>query len=297
MCADDVVCSRRRAARFLDYVAVGRLDPAAVAELVGGVAAGCREAGCALVGGETAEHPGLMDADDVRPRRAAASASSSATRVIDGSAVRAGDAIVGLAVVRAPRERLLARPRARRRSGTSTSREPYQERLRRTLGDAAADDALAAEPARGAGDARRGPADADADLRPADPRRSATALARPGYDLRGLAHITGGGLPGNVPRALPDGLGGAAGPGALADAVGHAPVRRARRARRRRAAGDVQRRARDGRRRARRRRSRRRSRRSRAHGIAATVVGEVVDGRRDSAARATSRGAARGVPR
>ena len=61
MCADDVVCSGAEPVAFLDYVAVGRLDPEAVATIVGGIAAGCRAAGAALVGGETAEHPGLMD--------------------------------------------------------------------------------------------------------------------------------------------------------------------------------------------------------------------------------------------
>jgi phosphoribosylformylglycinamidine cyclo-ligase len=61
MCADDVVCSGATPLFFLDYVAVGRLDPVGIAELVEGVAAGCVAAGCALVGGETAEHPGLLD--------------------------------------------------------------------------------------------------------------------------------------------------------------------------------------------------------------------------------------------
>src|SRR6185312_67878 len=60
MCADDVVCSGAEPLFFLDYVAVGLLQPEQVAELVSGVAAGCVDAGCALVGGETAEHPGLM---------------------------------------------------------------------------------------------------------------------------------------------------------------------------------------------------------------------------------------------
>src|SRR6185369_16564086 len=61
MCADDVVCSGAEPLAFLDYIAIGRLDPEAVAGLLGGVAAGCREAGCALVGGETAEHPGMLE--------------------------------------------------------------------------------------------------------------------------------------------------------------------------------------------------------------------------------------------
>jgi phosphoribosylformylglycinamidine cyclo-ligase len=60
MCVDDVACTGAEPLFFLDYVAVGRLDAEQVAELVSGVAAGCRDAGCALVGGETAEHPGLM---------------------------------------------------------------------------------------------------------------------------------------------------------------------------------------------------------------------------------------------
>src|SRR3990172_10585544 len=63
MCADDVVCPGAEPLAFLDYIAIGRLDPDAVAALVGGVAAGCVAAGCALVGGETAEHPGLMEPD------------------------------------------------------------------------------------------------------------------------------------------------------------------------------------------------------------------------------------------
>jgi phosphoribosylformylglycinamidine cyclo-ligase len=61
MCVDDVVCSGAEPLWMLDYLAVGRLLPERVAEIVGGVADGCRQAGCALVGGETAEHPGLME--------------------------------------------------------------------------------------------------------------------------------------------------------------------------------------------------------------------------------------------
>ena len=63
MCADDVVCCGAEPLAFVDYVAVGVVTPESVAELVGSIAAGCRDAGCALVGGETAEHPDLMSED------------------------------------------------------------------------------------------------------------------------------------------------------------------------------------------------------------------------------------------
>ena len=96
MCADDVVCAGAEPLAFLDYIAVGRLDPHQVAELVGGVAAAAAQAGCALVGGETAEHPGLMEPGDVRPGRVLRRRRR-ADELLDGSAARAGDAILGLA--------------------------------------------------------------------------------------------------------------------------------------------------------------------------------------------------------
>src|SRR6185295_512411 len=96
MCVDDVVCTGAEPLAFLDYVAVGELDPADVAELVSGVAAGCREAGCALIGGETAEHPGLMAADSFDLAGTVIGVVER-SRVIDGTAVERGDAIVGLA--------------------------------------------------------------------------------------------------------------------------------------------------------------------------------------------------------
>ena len=96
MCADDVVCTGAEPLAFLDYVAVGLLDPVGVAELVGSVAAGCREAGAALVGGETAEHPGLMEADEFDLAGCCIGVVER-DRVIDGSAVREGDVILGLA--------------------------------------------------------------------------------------------------------------------------------------------------------------------------------------------------------
>jgi phosphoribosylformylglycinamidine cyclo-ligase len=199
MCADDVVCTGAEPLAFLDYVAVGHLDPVAVAELVGGVAAGCREAGCALVGGETAEHPGLMDADEFDLAGTAIGVVER-DRVIDGRATRDGDVIVGLAasglhangysLVRA----LVAR-------WDLDLADPYQTRLRRTLGDAGTDAALAAAPHEALatlGEVLLTPTRiyALAVLAARD------ALVAAGSDIHGLAHITGGGLPGNVPRAL-----------------------------------------------------------------------------------------------
>jgi len=95
MCADDVVCAGAEPLAFLDYVAVGRLEPESVASLVGGVAVGCVEAGCALVGGEAAEHPGLMEPGTFD---LAGTCLGIAERegLLDGTAAQDGDLIFGL---------------------------------------------------------------------------------------------------------------------------------------------------------------------------------------------------------
>ena len=137
MCADDVVCSGAEPLAFLDYIAVGRLDPNAVAGLVGGVAAGCREAGCALVGGETAEHPGLMEAGTFD---LAGTCVGIVERedLLDATTAQAGDAIVGL-----PSSGLHANGFALVRSLVAKwdipLSRPYQEQLRLTLGDVGRD--------------------------------------------------------------------------------------------------------------------------------------------------------------
>ncbi len=204
MCADDVVCTGAEPLAFLDYVAVGRLDPDAVAALVAGVAAGCREAGCALVGGETAEHPGLMEPGTFD---LAGTCLGIVERddVIDGSATRPGDVILGL-----PASGLHANGFSLVRAllaewGIPLDR-PYQEQLALTLGDAGRDVAMAAEPAHALATV------GDVLLAPTRIYARAVLAARAtlraaGHDLRGLAHVTGGGLPGNVPRALGPGLG------------------------------------------------------------------------------------------
>jgi phosphoribosylformylglycinamidine cyclo-ligase len=204
MCADDVVCSGAEPLAFLDYVAIGRLDPETVSELVGGVAAGCREAGCALVGGETAEHPGLME---VGTFDLAGTCLGIVERdeLLDGTAARAGDAIFGLASsgLHANGFALVRSLIAQREIPLQ---RPYQEQLTLTLGDAGRDAALASEPAAAlatVGDILLAPTRIYA-------RRILAvrkALRAAGHDLRSIAHVTGGGLHGNVPRALPPVLG------------------------------------------------------------------------------------------
>jgi len=203
MCVDDVVCTGAEPLAFLDYVAVGHLDPVAVAELVGGVAAGCREAGCALVGGETAEHPGLMEADEFDLAGTAIGVVERA-RAIDGLATRAGDAILGLAAsgLHANGYSLV---RALVAQWGLDLTEPYQARLRRTLGDAARDGALEVAPQESMatlGEVLLTPTRIYARAVLA----ARAAIAGAGWDVHGLAHVTGGGLPGNVPRALGPGL-------------------------------------------------------------------------------------------
>jgi phosphoribosylformylglycinamidine cyclo-ligase len=203
MCADDVVCTGAEPLAFLDYVAVGRLDPVGVAELVGSVAAGCREAGAALVGGETAEHPGLMEADEFDLAGCCIGVVER-SRAIDGSAVVAGDVILGMASsgLHANGYSLV---RALIAEWDLDLTEPYQARLRRTIGDEATSEAMVAAPHEALatlGEVLLTPTVIYARAVLA----ARTALVAAGYDLHGLAHITGGGLPGNVPRALPDGL-------------------------------------------------------------------------------------------
>jgi phosphoribosylformylglycinamidine cyclo-ligase len=203
MCADDVVCCGAEPLAFLDYVAVGRVVPEWVGGLVGSVAAGCRQAGCALVGGETAEHPGLMDPDAFDLSGCCIGVVERAD-VIDGTAAVAGDAILGLAAsgLHANGFSLVRALVAEWDLGLA---DPYQARLRRSLGDAETEAAVAAAPNEAMatlGEILLTPTRIYA--RAVLSARAAVRAA--GMDVHGIAHITGGGLPGNVPRALPDGL-------------------------------------------------------------------------------------------
>jgi phosphoribosylformylglycinamidine cyclo-ligase len=204
MCADDVVCTGAEPLFFLDYLAVGRLDPPQAAELVGGVAAGCRDAGCALVGGETAEHPGLMDPTAFDLAGCCVGVVER-DRLIDGTAAEPGDAIVGLAAS-GLHSNGFSLVRSLVAQWDLDLARPYQEQLHLTLGTSPAAAAIREEPQHGLatlGEVLLAPTRIYA--------RSLLALravlVAAGHDIRGLAHITGGGLPGNVHRALPAHLG------------------------------------------------------------------------------------------
>jgi phosphoribosylformylglycinamidine cyclo-ligase len=199
MCADDLVCAGAEPLFFLDYVVAGRLYPERVATIVGSIADGCRLAGCSLIGGETAEHPGLMEPEEFDLAGFCVGVVER-DRLLDGTAAKAGDALVGIAsnglhsngysLVRrivAENELSLAEGYAElacRILGPETEPEPQTAEL--TLGE------VLLTPTRIYSKAILG-------LR----RR----LDEAGAELGGVAHVTGGGLPGNVPRALPAGLG------------------------------------------------------------------------------------------
>ena len=96
MCVNDIICCGAKPLFFLDYIAIGKNDPEKVASIVSGVAEGCVQAGCALIGGETAEHPGVMDPDDYDLAGFAVGIVDK-ERMIDPSMVKAGDVILSLA--------------------------------------------------------------------------------------------------------------------------------------------------------------------------------------------------------
>ena len=176
MCADDVVCTGAEPLFFLDYLAVGKVVPERVAALVEGVAEGCRRAGCALLGGETAEHPGTMPDDAFDLAGFCVGAVDEASLL--GPPTCDGATCWSAGLEWAARERLLARarpprpPRARRRA----ARAGRTHDRRRAVGA----------------------------VRDLCARRARTRAGWPGAGRR--AHHRGG-VHENLPRSLPDGLG------------------------------------------------------------------------------------------
>jgi phosphoribosylformylglycinamidine cyclo-ligase len=164
-CINDVITTGAEPLLLLDYVAANRIDLEQVAELVDGAAAVCREAGCALVGGETAELPGIYREDELDFAGTCVGIVDD-DRVIDGTRCRPGDVVLGF-------------PSAGIHANGFTL-------VRRLVGDDDFDPDLLLPPTRLYLDQVR-------DLR-----------AR--ADVRALAHVTGGGILGNLPRVLPDGV-------------------------------------------------------------------------------------------
>ena len=199
MCADDLVCAGAEPLFFLDYVAVGRVDPERVAAIVASVAAGCRVAGCSLIGGETAEHPGLMEPDEFDLAGFCVGVVER-DRMLDGTAVRAGDALIGVAS-----SGLHSNGYSLARRIVADSRldlgEQYAELVGRILGPHTPTEA-------GTGNLTLGQVLLTPTLIYARAVLHLRAcIAETGFELGGAAHVTGGGLPGNVPRMLPGGLG------------------------------------------------------------------------------------------
>jgi phosphoribosylformylglycinamidine cyclo-ligase len=175
-CVNDILVQGASPLFFLDYVAFGALDPVVVEAVVRGVAAGCRENGCALLGGETAEMPGLYTPPDYDLAGFIVGVVEEES-IIDSSRVKVGDTILGLA------------SSGLHTNGYSLARRIVTERLR--LGP---DDPFPGEDS------------SAAEVLLRVHRSYLKALGPVAHAVSALAHITGGGLPGNVDRSLPDHL-------------------------------------------------------------------------------------------
>ena len=176
MCVNDIACSGGEPLFFLDYIACGKNYPEKIASIVSGVAEGCLQSECALVGGETAEHPGLMPEDDYDLAGFAVGVVDKKD-IIDGSTIKAGDTLIGIAssgvhsngfsLVRKVFEM------------TKESLDAYYDELGKTLGEALI------EPTRIYVKALKN-------------------VKNAGVRIKGCSHITGGGFFENVPRMLPE---------------------------------------------------------------------------------------------
>ena len=220
MCVDDLVCQGAEPLFLLDYISTGSVDPARMADLVSGVAEGCRQVGAALLGGEMAEHAGIMAADEFDLVGFAVGVVEQ-DEILGPDRVPARGRADGAAVAGSPVERLHVGPPCPARAGRPRLRRP----------------GLAGGGHLGG---RRAPA-AVGDLHPGragGPRAAA--------DVHAVAHITGGGFPGNVPRALPEGNRAVVDRGSWAIPPIFAEIRRLGHGRRRRDGPGVQPRARDG---------------------------------------------------
>ena len=183
-CTNDLLAVGARPLFFLDYVAMGELDPDIFARLVGGMADACRANGIAMIGGESAEMPGLYAPGDYDAAGFIVGELREA-EIVDGQAVSSADLLIGIPS-----------------GGLQTNGFSFARAVLGLTGDAAHDRELLAEPVAG------GNGESLGETLMAPHRsflREVLPLARAGL-VTGMAHITGGGLIDNVPRMLPDGL-------------------------------------------------------------------------------------------
>lgn len=178
MCVNDIITSGAEPLFFLDYFATGGLKSATASQIINGIVKGCREAGCSLIGGETAEMPGFYR-DGEYDLSGFAVGIVEKRRIVDGSSIKPGDVIIGIAST------------GLHSNGFSLVRKIFFERkkmkvdsyipaLRTTLGNEL--------------------------LRPTRIYVKAVKELKEKVTMKGMAHITGGGIPGNIPRILPKGI-------------------------------------------------------------------------------------------
>lgn len=176
-CVNDILVQGARPLFFLDYVASSKLDPEQIATIVRGIAAACQNVGCALLGGETAEMPGVYEAGEI-DLVGTVVGTVDRPQLIDGSRIEAGDAILGLPS-----------------SGLHTNGFTLARKALANFDWVAPNETLGCS----VGEALLVPHRAYLN--------EVQALRDAGVDIRGLSHITGGGLIDNPPRIFPDGLG------------------------------------------------------------------------------------------
>jgi phosphoribosylformylglycinamidine cyclo-ligase len=192
MCVNDVITCGARPLFFLDYFATGKLDVDVAEKVVAGIASACKESGCALLGGETAELPGMY-ADGEYDLAGFSVGIVARKKIVDGKRVVPGDVAIGLPS-----------------SGLHSNGYSLARKVIETSGLALAD-----RPAE-----LGGKSVAEALLAPTRLyARHVLAMLAAGVDVHAMSHITGGGIPGNLPRVLPDGLG-----VAVADGWSRAPI-------------------------------------------------------------------------
>ena len=177
MCVNDIICCGAKPLFFLDYIAIGKNEPEKVATIVSGVAEGCVQAGCALIGGETAEHPGMMAADDYDLAGFSVGIVDK-PKVIDSSRMTPGDVILAL-----PSSGIHSNGYSLVRKVFDVEHADlnlYSAELGRTLGEAL--------------------------LEPTVIYVKPVLRCIEAANVKGISHITGGGFFENIPRCLPDGL-------------------------------------------------------------------------------------------